>query len=56
LFHTVDVFGERKPSLFGTLRKWLQEIPESFEDEEKTRQAARHPDRFQETIFNVLMR
>ncbi len=32
LFHTVDTFGERSPSLFTTLRKWLDEIPQSFDD------------------------
>lgn len=34
-FHAVDVFGDPVPSLFRTLRKWLEEIPESFEDPEK---------------------
>jgi hypothetical protein len=37
LFHAVDVYGERKPALFNTLRKWLLEIPDSFEDQEKNR-------------------
>ncbi|ELR18109.1 phosphotransferase enzyme domain containing protein [Acanthamoeba castellanii str. Neff] len=37
LFHAVDVFGERKPALFNTLRKWLLEIPDSFDDQEKNR-------------------
>lgn len=31
-FHEAKIPGDRSPTLFKTLRRWLNEIPESFED------------------------
>ena len=34
-FHNAEIAGDRSPTLFKTIRKWLGKIPQSYPDADK---------------------